>query len=154
MKHHGVRLTVALLTFSVGVAATWAYLEVARPAVGSEKSAPMNAVEIRLKRSYRGDYGRVIAELEVVNVGDETLYFRGYSEDDNQYYSVRRGDESKSYTPSCGTGLAERTLHPRERATFHVTVGREAGHMRVGFDFLVGKNRLRETLWSDDLYVP
>jgi hypothetical protein len=114
----------------------------------------MKPVEITLKRSYRGDYGRVIAELEVVNVGGETLYFKGYSEDDNQYYSVRRGGESKSFTPSCGTGLAERNLHPGERATFPVTVGREAGHMQIGFDFLVGGKRLRQTLWSDDLYVP
>jgi hypothetical protein len=89
-----------------------------------------------------------------MNLGSEPVYYEGYSKDDNEYWSLRRGSWSKSFSPFCGTGLAERELSPGESARFQVVVGREAGSVQVGFDFFIGEQRLRRTLWSEDVYIP
>jgi hypothetical protein len=167
MKRVILRLGVALLTFGLGVGTAGSYRrvlrtpahvtsqDVAADAAGPASSDPSSeAVTISLKRAYRSD-GRIIsAEFEVVNVSDGPVYYRGYSKDGNEFWSVRRGGKSQSYAPFCGTGLAERKLAPGGSAKFQASMGGEAGVAQVGFEFLVGEHRLRRTIWSKDVYIP
>ncbi len=148
MKRLCFRLGLALITFGLGVGAVWASLRVLRP------SAPPGTVGIFLERHYRDEDGRIIAEFLVVNGVRETLYYQGYDDNDNQYWSVRRGYKTDSHWATCGTGLAERKLSPGESAKFQVRVGREGRWLRVGFDFSAGKKRSLRTVWSDNIYIP
>jgi hypothetical protein len=171
MKRIGFRLGIALLTFSLGVGAAWSYLHILRPFLMAPSSTPTKeaisrpipltssdsppeAVKISLRRSYRDEYGLIRAEFEVANGGSEPLYYRGYSKDDNEYWSVRHGRRSHRWSTFCGTGLAEYQLLPGKSASFEVVIGREAGSVQVGFDFFVGEKRLRQTIWSDEITIP
>jgi hypothetical protein len=66
---------------------------------------------------------------------------------------VRRNNELEESDRTCATGLTEHTLLPRKSRTFEVVAGDELGIMQVGFDFFIGKNRLRHTIWNDEAYV-
>ena len=171
MRRFSIRLGVALLTFFLGAGSTWTYLRTSQalmagpesssvadavsvPIAPSSPVSPIEAVKITPARSYRDGNGVLQAEFDVFNGGGETLYYQGYGEGNNMFWSVRRGRRSQRFAPFCGTGLAERELAPGESVRFEAVIGREAGVMQVGYEFYTGRQRLRQTIWSGDFYVP
>ena len=145
LTRYGYFLGVALLTFGAGVASGSLYRTavVVRPFSAAE-------VEVRFKKASRDYY--ITLEYEVLNRSSHPLRYDGYAEGSNENWSVRRGDQSKSFRPFCGTGLKERTLGPGESETFQAFV-EEAGPVRVGFEFMVGEERVKQTFWSDEIFV-
>lgn len=164
MKRISLQLGMALLTFLIGVGTAWSYMHILQPMLNASQRRPVSedsipparvssgsaskAVKISLTRSYRSEDGLIHAEFEVVNVSGELLYYRGYSKGENMFWSVRRGKTSTRFSPFCGTGLSDRELLPRESTKFQVVVGHTDGSVEIGFDFLVGEKRLRQTIWS------
>jgi hypothetical protein len=160
MKRFGF-LFVALVTFAAGVMLTRyssALFQTAECAFEVRSSIPLrpqssHSVQISLRRSFRDNDGVVIAEFNVVNRSAEPLIYLGYSKGDHEQWTIRRGNRSKRYSPFCATGLEERLLAPDESANFTVYLGSEGGDLQVGFDFLVGPARSKQTIWSNEFFV-
>ena len=172
MKRMGFRLGVALITFCLGVGATWFVLLISpppmveievpplsetiiRPTLETPSAIPSEPATVVVKRSYKNRYGRILAEFKVTNISNEPLYYAGdYSNPNwNRYYSVRRGSELEEPDRTCATGWAGYTLLPGKSVRFEVVTGDVPGRVQVGFEFIVGENRVRQTIWSDEVYV-
>jgi hypothetical protein len=117
--------------------------------------APSEPATIVFRRSYRNRYGLILAEFNVFNISNEPLHYAGVFSNPNwnRYYYLRRGSELEEPDRTCGTGLARYTLLPGKSVTFEVVAGDEPGRVQVGFEFYTGENRLRQTIWSDEVYV-
>ena len=97
------------------------------------------------------NYGS-FAEFRFVNGGTESLYYRGYSNDDHCSYRIKHQRTVARYNPCwCGTGLAERVLEPGDTATYRADITSASGRIQVGFDFQTGKDRHPQTFWSDEI---
>jgi hypothetical protein len=168
MRRIGSRLGVALITFCLGVGLTWVALLNSQSAIveiGSlplsettlerPPAAPTEPAMIAFMRSYKIRYGVILAEFKVTNVSSKPLGYAGdYSNRNwNRYYYVRRGNELQEPDRTCGTGLADYTLLPGKSVTFEVVAGDEPGRVQIGFEFYVGENHFRQTIWSDEVYV-
>jgi len=161
MKRLGF-LFVALVTFAAGVMlkrASSAFFHPAETPAEVHSSIPprpqsSHNVQINLRRSFRDENGVVNAEFNVMNGSVEPLLYLGYSKGDHEQWTVRRGNRSQRYSPFCGTGLEERLLAPNESVNFKVHLGPEGGKLQVGFDFLVGLPRSKQTIWSNEFFVP
>lgn len=116
-------------------------------------AAPPKPATAVFTRSYKNRYRLILAEFKVTNISSEPLYYAGaYSNRNwNRYYSIRRGSELEESDRTCGTGMVEQTLLPGKTVTFEVVVGEEPDRVQVGFDFFVGKERLEQTIWSDEV---
>ena len=172
MKRIGFRFGVALITFCLGVGAAWSVLLVSHPPMVEIESPPLSETIIRpmletppaapakpativFRRSHKNRYGVILAEFKVNNVSSEPLGYAGVFSNPNwnRYYYVRLGGELREPDRTCGTGLAGYTLLPGKSVTFEVVAGDEPGSVQVGFEFYVGENRLRQTIWSEEVYV-
>ena len=164
MRRLSLRAIAAAFTFAVGIATAslWSIQNRAEPALESARKtgAPTasesqaDAVTVTFKQSYWNEDRTVVAEFVIANGSDEALYYMGYGEGDNAYWSIRRGRRSTHHSPSCATGIKERKLLPGGRLTFRVYPGRESSSAEAGFEFFVGEDRLRQTIWSDNFYIP
>ena len=172
MKHISFRFSLTLLTFILGVSSAWTHARISwaqmtglgsasTSETGSTPASPSSpasaeSVKITLARSYKDEYGMVRAEFDVFNGGGEPLYYQGYGDGLNVSWSVRRGSRSHRFSPFCvsGMGVAERELSPGGSVRFEAVIGREAGVVQVGYDFDAGEQRLRQTIWSQDIYIP
>ena len=161
MRRLILRFGIALLTFIVGVSITWLYLLPLQRSSNSIITPPMRPaaqlsgeVQIRFQRFEETEYGSY-AEFRVINGTSEPLRYLGLSKNHNTSDEIIVGSRVKE-TPSfsCGTGLEERTLLSGESVTYHVDVSDWTGRVRVGFDFLVGQMRHRETILSDEFTIP
>ena len=120
----------------------------ASPTAVSEKEGGVR-IEFRgIQVTNHGSY----AEFRFVNGGTDSLYYPGYSKNDHCSYKIKhKGTVAQNNPCWCGTGLAERVLEPGESATYKADITRESGRIQVGFDFQTGKNRHRQTFWSDEI---
>ena len=172
MRRIGSRLGIALITFCLGVGLTWVVLlnsqspiveieslppsgTITRPTLERPPAAPTEPAMIAFKRFYKNRYGVILVEFKVTNVSSKPLGYMGvYSNPNwNRYYYVRRGNELQEPDRTCGTGLADYKLLPGKSVTFEVVAGDEPGRVQIGFEFYVGENRHRQTIWSDEVYV-
>ena len=170
MKRIGFRLGISLITFGLGLGAVWGYLPISKPPLIAVEPLPTNetitcpihrppsaspaeGVAILLKRSYRNKYGRIIADFEVTNYSDEPLYYTGADKSENRYWHMKRGNQLEHYDSTCATGLLLQTLLPGSSVRLQFVVGDEPGKVQVGFDFSVGEKLIRQTIWSDEVYV-
>lgn len=152
MKRLTFMLGITFLTFFVGVS-----LAICNPQTfNSSFTQPPLSEHIRLElRKLEKIENRYEVQFQVLNNSPETLRYQGYIKDDHCAFLVRRSAGSEEQVACfCGTGLAERTLHPGERATFAISLGEGLGNIKVGFDFLVGKARRMEVVWSEGLSLP
>ncbi len=171
MRRMGFGLGVALITFCLGVGASWGALIFLQPPISQIESpalcsimsptleppsaAPQEPATIVFSRSHKNRYGRILAEFIVTNISREPLGYAGASSNPNwdRYYYVRRGSELTEPDRVCGTGMASYTLSAGTSVKFEVVVGDEPGRVQVGFEFYAGKNGMQRTIWSDDVYV-
>jgi len=172
MKRIGFRFGVALITFCLGVGAVWFVLllspppmagieppplseAITHPTLETPLTIPSEPATVVFKRSYKNRYGVILAEFKVTNISSEPLDYAGVFSNPNwnRYYSVRRGGDLEESDRSCGTGLAGHTLLPGKSVIFEVAAGDEPGRVQVGFEFYVGENRLKQTIWSAEVHV-
>ena len=168
MKRIGGRLGVALFTFGLGVWVAWVAAPVPQvPVVEIESPRPSQRINrpvsitisepvtIVLIRSYKNSHAFILAEFRVTNISSEPVAYAGeYSEPNwNRYYSVKRKSEVVRSDRSCGSGIAGYTLSPGKSVTFRVVAGEEPGNVQVGFDFFLGREKLKRTIWSEEVYV-
>ena len=172
MRRIGFRFGVALITFCLGVGAAWVVLLISQPPMAEIEAPPLSEVitqptletppaipsepaTVVFKRSYKNKYGVILAEFKVTNISNGPLGYAGVFSNPNwnRYYYVRRGGELEESDRSCGTGPASYTLSPGKSVTFEVAAGDEPGSVQVGFEFYVGEDRLKQTIWSDEVYV-
>ncbi|HEY9284799.1 MAG TPA: hypothetical protein VIP46_15185 [Pyrinomonadaceae bacterium] len=172
MKRISFQLGIALITFSFGVGAAWLVLLISQPAVVEIEPPPTSAIIIRpapetpaaapsapatvvFRRSYKNKHGLVLAEFKVTNISSEPLHYAGVFSNPNwnRYYSVRRGNQLEEPERACATGLAGHTLLPGKSVRFEVVAGDEPGRVQVGFEFIVGESRHKQTIWGDEVYV-
>ncbi len=176
MKRLNLLIGIAVFTFSIGVALVWFYLSFSKvPAemsdlLLSEKNVstfvlpepsakPLSElVQIKLLSSEkRNAPGYVFVTFQITNGSSEALYYKGYSEDSHCSYAIKRGNkvEPQENACNCGMGLAERTLLPAETATYDVGVllDTKINKFKVGYDFEVGQERRKETIWTDEVVL-
>jgi hypothetical protein len=162
MKRLSLSLAIALLTFITGLVTTWEHFRISSvlPLAGNALNfnfvghRPSGHLEIRYLRFIEREYGNY-AEFQVVNGSTERAYYQGYGKDSHCANRIRHGGTVEQASHCwCGTGLAEQALWPGESANFQVSVPLTSGAFEVGFDFLIGKQRLKDTAWSGKIEIP
>ena len=172
MKRLNLLIGIAIFTFSIGVALVWFWLSVSKLPVVVFDSPPAEKqvspelptkplseqVQIKfLSSEKRNAPGYVFVTFQIANGSSETLYYKGYSKDWHCSYSIKRGEkvEPQEGVCNCGMGLAERALLPGETAKYDVAVPLKSrlNKVQVGYDFEVGQERRKETVWTDEVVV-
>ncbi len=99
----------------------------------------------------------ILVTFQITNGSSETLYYKGYSKDWHCSYKIKRGEkvEPQEGVCNCGMGLEERDLLPGETAKYDVAVALKSktNKVKVGYDFEVGQERRKETIWTDEVVV-
>ena len=171
MKRIGPQLGVALITFCLGVGAARIVLLISLPPshkfepspvseiiiyppLETPSTVPAEPVSIKFKSSYKNRYGVIVAEFNITNISNVPVSYAGdYSNPNwNRYYAVKRGSQVEESDRRCATGLASHTLSPGKSVLFEVVTDKE-GRMQIGFDFFIEEKHLRQTVWSDEVYV-
>ena len=152
MKRFSILLSVALVTFFVGVTLNLCASQIHRlwPA---EREFERH-IQLKLLRLEKvGE--RYEMQFQVVNGSSEPLRYRSYAKDDHcAFFLWRPSEGTKQMSCGCGNGLAERTLYPGEAMSFRIGVSQGWGDARLGFDFLVGGERRKEVVWSEVIPLP
>ena len=174
MKQNVLKIASFILSFTIGIAFVWLYFSnfpkifysifsrestftTVRP--GQSLKPFSEQVQIKfLSSEKRNAPNYVFVKFQIVNNSSATLYYSGYSKDWHCSYKFRRGtkvDEPQGLICNCAVGLAERSLSPGETAIYDVAVlpQSKTEKIQVGFDFEVGRERRKETIWTDEVIV-
>src|SRR5215510_12186183 len=155
MKRIASFIGVAILTFSTSVAISWVITKVTSivfpqqsvswPAADAILNNDLEVSFVGMRHDENGDY----AQFEGMNGGSEIAYYTGYGKDSHCSTIVRQGVELKlAQWCWCGTGLERQALKPRETERFTVQIPKATEPFEVGFDFRVGPNEVKRTVWS------
>ena len=172
MKRLNLFIGIAIFTFSIGVAVVWFWLSFSKHPIAffdsppTEKQVPSEfpakslseSVQIKfLSSEKRNAPGYVFVTFQITNGSSETLYYKGYGKDWHCSYKFNRGSkiEQQERLCTCGNGLTEQALLPGETTTYDVAVllQSKTNKVEVGFDFDVGQERRKETIWTDEVVV-
>jgi hypothetical protein len=176
MRRFNLLIGIAIFTFSIGVALVWFWLSFSKLPSASFDSPPTEEtistsvlpelpikplseqVQIKfLSSEKRNAPGYIFVTFQIANGSAEILYYTGYSKDWHCSYKIKRAKkvEQQERLCTCGNGLAERALSPGETATYDVAVllQYKTNKIEVGFDFEVGQERRKETIWTDEVVV-
>jgi hypothetical protein len=120
-------------------------------------------VEIHFKRFYRYE-GSDVAEFELTNGTSEPISYMGYNR--NSYCEITFKSAEKLNTVNqctCGTDLGLQTLPAGETALYTVTDVVARYHLNLkkqkitasfGFEVMVGAEKRREILWTEEITFP
>jgi hypothetical protein len=138
-------IIVGAIVIAIAIVVPWRYRSPAKTTIPID-----GQVHLEFQGIKKTEYGHS-AQFLLQNAGAETLYYSGYSNDDQCSYKFKRNGTIVQKNPCwCGTGLAERNLEPGEAAHYGVDLTGETGRLQVGFDFEVGATRQRQTVWSQE----
>jgi hypothetical protein len=152
MKRLTFLLGVAFLTFSVGFILAFNQPRIFQPSPAISNVSEHIRLNLQRLEKLENSYEM---RFQVLNDSSEVLRYQRYSKDDHCAFLIKRSGGADTQVPCfCGTGLAERTLNPGETAVFSINLGQGYGQIRVGFDFLVGKARRKEAVWSEEISLP
>lgn len=90
-----------------------------------------------------GTLGRFLA----TNNSPEIVYYSGYNKDNNVSNRIRQNGELEPLKLICGTGLEQQRLMPGETAIFPVYEPYNSLPYEVSFDFSVGADKAKKTVW-------
>jgi hypothetical protein len=168
MKRSNLLIGIAIFTFSIGVAVAWSWSSfsqlltketVSTSTLPKLPAKPLSEeVQIKfLSSEKRNAPEYVFAIFQITNGSSETLYYKGYSKDSHCSYKIKRDNivEPQKLVCNCGMGLEERALLPGETATYDIgiLVKPKANKIQVEFDFGVGGERRKETIWTDEFII-
>jgi hypothetical protein len=168
MKRSNLLIGIAIFTFSIGVAVAWSWSSfsqllteevVSTLGLPESPTKPLSEeVKIRfLSSEKRNAPEYVFAIFQITNDSSKTLYYKGYSKDSHCSYKIKRDNivEPQKLVCSCGVGLEERALSPGETATYNTRILAEskANKIQIEFDFGVGRERRKETIWTDEFII-
>ncbi len=179
MKNLKIKFFIAVLAFTIGIGGVLAndvlsssFLFVEVDPWMEIDAAPINEqlveqafgnIEIHFKQ-YLKIEGENYAEFEIVNHQRLPVGYIGYGKDSYCTTAVKLNHRVEQNNQCwCGTGLERQTLRAGETALYQVSES-EVRHLlkkdkgkfktQVGFEFLVGAERRKELVWSEEVSFP
>lgn len=172
MKQFSLRFPTLLLTFTLGICATWFCLQFSQftliDASRSDisliwrgpKSFVMfalpttklkNSVKVSFVRSGTDENGQFI-ELRAENMSWKAVYFYGYDINHPCSYKVQseQGQE-RTNNCTCPIGIERHMLLTGESTVYRIKPPLDAKKVKVGFDFSIKSRQPLQTFWSGEI---
>lgn len=166
MKRISLRLSLALLTFFIGISLTAIWIvtyypspKLPPPDVFSE-SANEQVKTIKVNKtifdakSIDIEYGWSLMGMDaldgwfyVKNNSEESIHYLGYEEGDNRRSWIKQNGKVKATNTPNGDGIKEQELKPNEEIIFSIPVPQNERPFEAGFSFQIGNEREEKTVW-------
>lgn len=173
MKRFFFKLQIAILTFALGLFATWFWLQFSQFTIASislhnvsliwrvqHSAANFALPNTKFKDGIMITFEKVETDedgehliLRAQNTSREAVYFSGYGLDDpcSFKYQTATGEEHQSNC-ECGSGLSRQILLSGESTRFKLPFAAE--NIKVGYTFRVRNNEPAQTFWSEEIHFP
>ena len=151
MKRFLLRLSIALLTFLLGLGITSVFIFFTHipniEVIDLIETKNNNGIEIQYKWTLI-DKKDSTGIFKVTNNSYESLYYLAYDKNQHVDNWIRQNGEVKMATFFiCHMGMEEQELKPNETAFFEITVPRNRKPFEAGFDFFIGDKQQPKTFW-------
>ena len=166
MKRISLRLSLALLTFFIGISLTtfWMFVYYPKPNLPSPsvitESANEQVKTFEITKSMFDasnieiEYGWSLMGIDaldgwfyVKNNSGGTIHYLGYGEGDNRRSWIKQNGKVKATNTPNGEGVKEQELKPNEETIFTIPVPQNEKPFEAGFSFQIGNEREEKTIW-------